>query len=189
LGREIGIMRIIGFAGSLRKGSYNKMLLANAAEIARGQGAEVEVLGLEDIPPYNFDVEQAGLPAPVAQFKEKIANADALLIASPEYNYSVSGVLKNAIDWASRPSGSNSFKGKVAAIMGASNGNFGTARMQKELREILRQLDVWVIPTPDMLVSKAQDAFDENGKFKDKAQEEKLGKLVARLIETVKKLA
>lgn len=180
-------MRILGFAGSLRKGSFNKMLLANAAEIARGQGAEVEIVELGDIPLYNFDVEQAGLPASVAQFKEKIANADALLIASPEYNYSVSGVLKNAIDWASRKP--NAFGGKMAAIMGASDGGFGTVRMHKELREILRQLDCWVIPTPDVAISKAQDAFDGNGKFKDGKQAERLGKLVARLIETSKKLA
>ncbi len=182
-------MRIVGFAGSLRKGSYNKMLLANAAEIARGQGAEAELidLGNPEIPLYNWDVEQQGFPESVRMFREKIASADAIIIAAPEYNHSISGVLKNAVDWASREP--NAFKGKVAAVMGASDGGFGTVRMQPELREVLRQLDCWVIPAPDVAISRAQDAFGEDGKFKDQKQAEKLGKLVARLIDSAKRLA
>lgn len=182
-------MRIVGFAGSLRKGSYNKMLLANAAEIARGQGAEAELidLGNPEIPLYNWDVEQQGFPESVRMFREKIASADAIIIAAPEYNHSISGVLKNAVDWASREP--NAFKGKVAAVMGASDGGFGTVRMQPELREVLRQLDCWVIPAPDVAISRAQDAFGEDGKFKDQKQVGKLGKLVARLIDSAKRLA
>ena len=114
------MLKILGFAGSLRKGSYNKALLRTARDSAP-KDVEIEIFDLEGIPPYNQDLDN-DMPAKVREFKEKIKKADAILIATPEYNYSVPGVLKNAIDWASRPPGDNSFDGKPVAIMSASIG-------------------------------------------------------------------
>ena len=128
-------VRILGFAGSLRKGSYNKALLRAAGELAP-KGAELRVFDLEGIPPFNEDLE-SNPPAKVKDFKAEIKAADALLIATPEYNFSMPGVLKNAIDWGTRPYGDNAWAGKPAAIMGASTGQFGTVRAQLHLRQVL----------------------------------------------------
>lgn len=114
---------ILGFAGSLRKGSYNKALLRAALELSP-EDAKIEIFDLEGIPPYNMDMENR-MPETVKEFKAKIRAADAILIATPEHNYSVPGVLKNAIDWASRPYGDNSFEGKPVGIMSASTGMLG----------------------------------------------------------------
>ena len=130
-----GKISILGFSGSLRKGSYNKALLRAAAELAPGE-ANIEIFDLEGIPPYNQDIE-ASMPEKVGEFKAKIKAADALIIATPEYNFSIPGVLKNALDCASRPPAENPFKGKPVAIMGASNGMIGTARAQYHLRQTL----------------------------------------------------
>jgi chromate reductase len=125
--------RILGFAGSLRKGSYNRSLLRAALELLPAN-VELEIFDLEGIPPYNQDLDPQP-PEKVRAFKAKIRAADALLIVTPEYNYSIPGVLKNAIDWASRPHGDNSFDDKPVAFMGASMGMIGTARAQYHLRQ------------------------------------------------------
>src|SRR4030065_1292181 len=125
-------VNILGFAGSLRKNSYNKALLRAAMELLPTD-AKLEIFDLEGIPPFNQDFETQ-MPEKVKEFKAKIKEADGTLIATPEYNYSIPGVLKNAIDWASRPHGDNAFDGKPVAIMGASVGMLGTDRAQYDLR-------------------------------------------------------
>jgi len=129
-----GKVKIFGVAGSLRKGSFNKMLLKAALEVAP-QEVELEIFDLEGIPPFNQDLENYPHQK-VTELKEKVKGADGILIVTPEYNYSVPGVLKNAIDAASRPYGTNPFEGKPVAIMGASIGMLGTARAQYHLRQI-----------------------------------------------------
>ena len=120
------IINILGFAGSLRKGSYNRSLLGAALELVP-EGVNIEVFDLDGIPPFNQDLESQP-PERIKEFKARIRMADAILIATPEYNYSIPGVLKNAIDCASRPYGDNAFEGKPVAVMGASIGMLGTAR-------------------------------------------------------------
>src|SRR3972149_3459920 len=120
--------RILGIVGSLRKGSYNKALMRAATELLP-KDVELEIFYLDDVPPFNQDLEKQP-PQVIRLFKERIRGADAILIASPEYNYSIPGVLKNAIDWASRPYGDNAFDGKPVGVIGASVGMLGTARAQ-----------------------------------------------------------
>src|SRR5262245_30891483 len=126
-------LQVLGFAGSLRQASYNRALLRSAIELAPPE-LNIKTFDLLPIPIFNEDVEVKGDPQPVQDLKKAISEADALLIATPEYNYGTSGVLKNAIDWASRPSGKSSLYGKPAAIMGASQGSSGTIRAQLSLR-------------------------------------------------------
>src|SRR6185437_5600598 len=127
-------LKVLGLCGSLRRGSFNRMALKAAAELVPA-GMSLDIYdGLADIPPYNDDVREKGYPAPVQALRDRIAAADAVLFVTPEYNYSVPGVLKNAIDWASRPP-AQPFDGKPVAIMGASMGLFGTARAQYHLRQ------------------------------------------------------
>src|SRR3990172_4966208 len=147
------VTNILGFAGSLRKGSYNKALLRAAAELVP-KDTVMEVFDLEGIPPFNQDLEQS-VPIKVKEFKAKIKSADAILIATPEHNYSIPGVLKNAIDWASRPYGDNSFEGKPAAIMSASVGLLGGARAQYHLRQACVFLDMHPINRPEVMVAMA----------------------------------
>src|SRR3954454_14086404 len=137
---------ILGIAGSLRKDSYNRALLRAATELSPA-GAAIETFDLNQVPPYNGDHEMAP-PQPVVDLKARIRAADAILFVTPEYNYSVSGVLKNAIDWASRPYGDSAWNGKPAAIMGASPGAQGTARAQYHLRQMLVFLNMFPINQP-----------------------------------------
>jgi chromate reductase len=160
------VLCILGVAGSLRRGSYNRALLRAAQELLP-EGMTLELFDLRDIPPYDMDVEQQGLPTPVVAWKEAIRRADALLIATPEHNWSVPGVLKNAIDWASRPPGDNVFQGKPVAIMGASTGLYGTVRAQLHLRQVLASVDAYVLNRPQVLVARAQDKFDAEGQLID----------------------
>ncbi|HEX8392236.1 MAG TPA: NADPH-dependent FMN reductase [Longimicrobium sp.] len=162
-------MRVMGIAGSLRQSSYNRALLAAAVELAP-EGMTIEPYeGLADIPMYNGDLDTDELrPASVVDLKRRIAEADALFIVSPEYNYSVPGVLKNAIDWASRPGYKSVLSGKPAAIGGASGGGIGTARMQVHLREVLYATLVHVMPHPGLLVGAAQTKFSD-GRLTDEA--------------------
>jgi chromate reductase len=160
------VLCILGVAGSLRRGSYNRALLRAAQELLP-EGMTLELFDLRDIPPYDMDVEQQGLPTPVVAWKEAIRRADALLIATPEHNWSVPGVLKNAIDWASRPPGDNVFQGKPVAIMGASTGLYGTVRAQLHLRQVLASVDAYVLNRPQVLVARAQDKFDAEGRLID----------------------
>lgn len=171
---------ILGFVGSLRKGSYNKALLRAALEQVPPD-ATLETFDLEGIPPFNQDLEGEP-PAKVRAFKEKIRAADALLIVTPEYNYSIPGVLKNAIDWASRPYGDNAFAGKPVAVMGASIGMLGTARAQYHLRQSFVFLDMLPVNQPEVMVPFAQDKIDEQGVLKDDQTRRKIRELLESLI-------
>lgn len=159
-------VKILGFVGSLSKGSYNKALMRAAVELAP-EDATIEVFNLEGITPFNQDLESPPPPA-VKEFKAKIRKADALLIASPEYNYSVLGVLKNAIDWASRPYGENAFEGKPVAIMSASIGRLGGARSQYHLRQSFIFLDMYQLNRPELMMPFAKDNVDAEGNVTNK---------------------
>ena len=159
-------LTILGIAGSLRRASYNRGLIRAAVALAP---AHIRVLPyeLDDIPLYNGDVEAVGDPEPVARFKAAIDMADGLLIASPEYNHCIPGVLKNAIDWASRPARASSLTGKPVGIMGASTGAGGTARAQAHLRDGLTYTNGYVLPLPEVLVPLARERFDDDGNLTD----------------------
>lgn len=172
-------IKVLAFAGSLRKGSYNKSLIRAAVELAPPTMA-IEIYDLEGIPPFNQDIEN-NPPAKVVEFKEKIRSADALLIATPEYNYSVSGVLKNAIDSASRPKEGNPLEGKPVAIMSASTGRFGGARAQMHLRHCFVFLDMHAINDPQVMLSDAPNNVDANGRVTN----EKTRQLVRQLLEAL----
>jgi chromate reductase len=179
-------MSILGFAGSLRKDSYNKALLRAALEMVPA-GAVLEIFELEGIPPFNQDLENRP-PEKVKEFKAKIRAADAILIATPEYNYSIPGVLKNAIDNASRPYGDNAFDGKPAAIMGASIGMLGTARAQYHLRQSLVFLNMYPLNQPEVMVPLAHEKIDQNGRLTDQKTREKIKELLEALVIWTKKL-
>ena len=182
-----GKMHILGFAGSLRKQSYNRAILSAAAQLVP-DGVTLEIFDLEGIPPFNQDLEMQP-PERVREFKEKIRAADAILIATPEYNYSTSGVLKNAIDWASRPYGDNALEGKPSAIMGASVGIFGTARAQYHLRQSCAGLNMFLLNRPEVMVASAHEKIDDSGAITDEATKKKIGELVASLTAWTRKLA
>jgi chromate reductase, NAD(P)H dehydrogenase (quinone) len=153
---------VLAFAGSLRRASYNRMLVRAAREQAP-DGMKIRIYELDEIPLYNGDVEAEGFPAPVRSFQEAIGNADALLIATPEYQEGVPGVLKNAIDWASRPPGKAAIVGKPVAIMGATTGMWGTARAQSQLRQALVYNNCPMVMKPQVLVGGAAERFDDEG--------------------------
>ncbi len=155
-------IKVLAFAGSLRKGSYNKALIRVAVEEAPPTIA-IEVYDLEGIPPFNQEFE-SNPPAKIVEFKQKIRDADALLIATPEYNYSVSGVLKNALDSASRPKNDSPLEGKPVAIMSASTGRLGGARAQYHLRQTFVFLNMQPINKPEVMLSDAAHNVDENGR-------------------------
>jgi chromate reductase len=171
---------IVGFAGSLRRASYNRGLVRAAADVAPS-GIVLRVFDLADIPLYNQDIEEAGEPDSVVGFKEAIQRADALLVATPEYNHGISGVLKNAIDWASRPRATSPLKDKPIAVMGASPGRGSTARAQAQLREAFVFTGACVMPQPELLVSAAAAHFDDDGNVTDPQLRDKLAELVAAL--------
>ncbi len=177
---------ILGFAGSLRKGSYNRMLLRNAAQMVP-EDARMEIFDLDGIPGYNQDLEP-NRPPKVTEFKEKIRAADALLIVTPEYNYSIPGVLKNAIDWASRPPDDNVFKGKPVALMSASTGMLGGARAQYHLRQTFVFLDMHPINKPEIFITFADKKFDANGKCNDEKTLELMATLLKTLVTWAKRL-
>lgn len=158
-------LTILGFAGSLRKGSYNKALLRAAKDLLP-PGTRLEIFDLEGIPAFNQDLENS-VPEKVREFKAKIRAADALLIATPEYNYSVPGVLKNAIDWASRPYGDSAFEGKPVAMMSASIGMLGGVRAQYHLRQIFVFLDMHPINRPEVMMPLAADKVNSSGVVTD----------------------
>ncbi len=153
-------LTILGFAGSLREGSYNRALLRTAAERAP-EGMHIDLFDLAPIPMYNRDVEERGDPEPVAAFKQRIREADGVIIATPEYQHGIPGVLKNALDWASRPPGDPPMKGKPVAMVGASPSPVGTARAHLQLRRTLLYVEADIVRTPEVLVSSAPDKFDD----------------------------
>ncbi|MBM4333858.1 MAG: NAD(P)H-dependent oxidoreductase [Deltaproteobacteria bacterium] len=171
---------ILGFAGSLRKGSYNRSLLRAAMELVP-RDVELEIFDLEGIPPFNQDLENQP-PDKVKEFKAKIRAAEAIIIVTPEYNYSIPGVLKNAIDWASRPYGDNALEGKPAALMGASIGMLGTARAQYHLRQSFVWLNMYALNQPEVMVPFANEKFDQNGALTDQKTKEKVKELLEGLI-------
>jgi len=173
-------VHILGFAGSLRKQSYNKAILSAAVETVPDD-ASLEVFDLEGIPPFNQDIELQP-PDKVKEFKAKIRAADAILIATPEYNYSIPGVLKNAIDWASRPYGDNAFEGKPVAVMGASIGTLGTARAQYDLRRSFVFLNMLPLNQPEVMVAFAQDKVDSNGRVTDEKTRKRIKELLENLV-------
>jgi len=176
------MMKILAFAGALRAGSFNRKLLSVAVEALRGQ-AEVDRLDLREVPmpPYDGDIEaNEGLPPGARAFKQRIAASDALLIASPEYNWSIPGTLKNVIDWASRPP-DNPFKGKVALLMGASPGAYGAARSVLALRQVMTALGVFTLPNT-VQIAHAGEAFDDAGRLKDPKSTALLERACAELV-------
>jgi chromate reductase len=177
---------ILGFAGSLRQRSYNRALLRAALELVP-DGARLEVFELDAIPPFNGDLESSP-PESVKEFKRKIKAADALLIATPEYNYSIPGVLKNAIDWASRPYGDNAFEGKPVAVMSASTGMLGGARAQYHLRQSFVFLDMYPVNKPEVFVTFASQKFDDKGRLLDEQTKKLIGELLGNLVAWAKRL-
>jgi len=177
---------ILGFAGSLREKSFNKALLRMAKEL-KPKDAKLEIFDLEGIPPFNQDLE-AQPPQKVKEFKGKIRGVDAILIATPEYNYSIPGVLKNAIDWGSRPPTDNVWEGKPVAIMGASTGKLGSARAQYHLRQCFVILDMHPINYPEVMIAHAGRNFDEAGRLKDQKAIELVTELLQNLVDWTRKL-
>lgn len=179
-------LKILGFVGSLRKGSFNKALMRLAQEVVPA-GARLDVFDLEGIPGFNQDLE-AQPPDNIREFKQKIRAADAILIATPEYNYSVPGVLKNAIDWVSRPYGDNALEGKPVAIMGASIGMLGTARAQYHLRQSFVFLNMFPVNRPEVMVPFAEKKVDGEGRITDETTRRLVRELLDALIAWTRKL-
>jgi len=173
-------MRIVAFAGSLRRASYNRGLIRAATEVAPA-GVAIEILDLGAIPLFNQDIEDAGEPVSVVSFKCALAEADALLVATPEYNHGVPGVLKNALDWASRPRETSPLKDKAVGVFGASPGRGSTARAQAQLRETFVFTGACVMPQPELLVSSAAHLFDRDGNVTDAALRGSIHDLVGAL--------
>ena len=179
-------MRILGISGSFRSGSFNTMLLKNAQELAPA-GVTIEICDYSAVPLYNDDVYQKGFPPPVQAFREAIRSADALLFATPEYNRSIPGPLKNAIDWASRPK-DMPLAGKPAAVTGATPGALGAAAGIFHLRHVLGILGVQLVSGKDLFIPMAKAKFDESGRLTDEGTRENLKDLVARLVRLAEQL-
>lgn len=179
--------KVLGFAGSLRKESYNKKLLAAAKKLAP-EGMEIEIFDLANIPLLNQDLE-GEMPESVLEFKKKIVEADAILIATPEYNYAVPGVLKNAMDWASRPGGDNSFNDKPVAIMGATPYMLGTSRAQYHLRHTFYFLNMHQLNRPEVMVPQVVDKFNEAGELTDETTIKILQGFLDSYLEWINRLA
>ena len=177
---------ILGFAGSLRKGSYNRALLQATLELVPDD-ASLEIFQLDGIPPFNQDFESSPSEK-VKEFKKKIKAADALLIITPEYNYSIPGVLKNAIDCASRPYGDNAFEGKPVAMMSASIGMLGGARAQYHLRQSFVFLNMYPVNRPEVFVSFAPRKFDDKGRLLDEETKKLIRELLGNLVAWARKL-
>jgi chromate reductase len=172
-------INVLALCGSLRGKSYNKMALQAARELAPAH-MQIDNAEIGDIPLYNDDVRERAIPASVEALAAKLRSADAVLFVTPEYNYSVPGVLKNAIDWISRLP-NQPFAGKPVAIMGASGGMLGTARAQYHLRQICVFLDMHPINKPEIMIGQAPSKFDENGRLHDATTRELIGKLLVSL--------
>jgi len=179
-------LNVLGIAGSLREGSYNRAVLRAAARLAPEE-MRIESFDLASIPLYNEDVREAGFPEPVADFRSRIAGADALLIVTPEYNYSIPGVLKNAIDWASRPP-DQPFTGKPIALLGASPGRLGTARAQYHLRQCFVFLDGLVMNRPEVMIGGVGELVDGRGELTDEGTAGRVRELLEALVAWTRRL-
>ena len=177
---------ILGICGSLRKRSINRGLLRAARQLAP-EGVTIETFDLNEIPLFNQD-EEENPPAIVTEFKARIRAADAILFATPEYNHSIPGVLKNAIDWASRPLGDNAWAGKRAGIMGAAPGAFGTVRVQNHLRQVFVTLDMRTFNKPEVMIGLAGQRCDAEGNLTDEKSKQMVGNLVGALAALTRKL-
>ena len=183
-------IQVLGIAGSLRKGSYNRALLRAAEDLAP-EGMEIHIFDnetLAQIPPYNEDVRQRGEPETVEIFKKEIHYADAILFAIPEYNASISGVLKNAIDWASRPHDESVLDGKPVAMMGASTGKGGTKKAQMQFHQVCVSTHMLVLDSPEVLVAKADEKIDSNGRLIDEDSRRSIAQLTKALLDWTLKL-
>jgi chromate reductase len=169
-------MKVLGVSGSLRKASFNTAALRACAELMPA-GMTLSFAEIGDLPLFNQDVFDAGLPEPAKRFRAAVAAADGVLIASPEYNFSLSAALKNAIDWASRPP-NQSWQDKPVAIFSASAGPMGGARVQYDLRRILGQLWAHVLPRPEVFIGSAPGKFDAQGKLTDETTRKFLSDLL-----------
>ena len=177
---------ILGIAGSLRHGSYNRAALREAQKLVSGD-AKLEIFELDGIPGFNED-EEKNPPAKVIELKGRVRAADAILFVTPEYNYSIPGVLKNAIDWASRPYGDSAWSGKPVAVMGASIGILGTARAQYHLRQSFVFLNMYPINQPEVMIGNAGERFDKEGNLTDEKSKELIRQLLQNLVTWTRKL-
>ena len=175
-------MKVLGISGSLRQGSFNTMALRAAQKLAPA-GMEITIADISRIPLYNDDVRLAGEPAEVSALKAQIRAADAVLLVTPEYNFSIPGVLKNTLDWLSRPP-EPPFEGKPVAIMGASPGPVGTARVQYDLRKVLGFMNTFTVNKPEVFISFAQNKFNAQGELTD----EPTSKFIADLLVSLQNL-
>ena len=178
--------KVLAMCGSLRKGSYNRAALRAAAELLPN-GITLDVADISQLPLYNEDVRQAGFPPPAQQLRDQILAADALLFVTPEYNYSISGVLKNAIDWASRPP-NQPFEGKPVGIMGATASLWGTTRAQYDLRKMCVYLNMFPLNKPEVLIAQAQSKFDAELKLTDKTTRDTIAQLMVALRDWTRRL-
>jgi chromate reductase len=182
-------MRVLGISGSLRRDSHNSALLRHAGELFEAEGAEFEIYdGLRDIPPYDEDDDVENGPETVAQLRAAVAEADAVFFTTPEYNSSIPGTLKNAIDWLSRPLAANPLRNKPAAVIGASTGMFGAVWAQAELRKVLGSTGARVVEG-EVALGHAQTRFDEDGRLNDPNLEEQVRAVVQTLIEEAQPVA
>lgn len=179
-------LRVLGIAGSLRDQSFNRAAL-RAATALMPPDTVLETFDLRGIPGFSEDDEK-NPPQIVVDLKAKVRAADAILFVTPEYNYSVPGVLKNAIDWASRPYGDSAWNGKPAAIMGASIGNLGTARAQYHLRQIMVFLNMFPLNQPEVMIASAGNRFDQQGNLTDEPTKEHIRKMLQALADWTRKL-
>ena len=179
-------INILGIAGSLRKNSYNRAAL-RAAKSLTPDNAMIDIFELDGIPGFNEDEEQ-NPPEKVVELKTRIQAADAILFVTAEYNYSIPGVLKNAIDWASRPYGESAWDGKPAAIMGASIGMLGTARAQYHLRQCCVFLNMFPLNSPEVMISNAAERFDTDGNLVDEKSREFIAQLLQSLMQWTRRL-
>ncbi|MEA2482485.1 MAG: hypothetical protein QOC55_432 [Thermoleophilaceae bacterium] len=178
-------MRVLGISGSLRRDSHNTALLRHAGELFEAEGAEFEIYdGLRDIPAYDQDDDVEDGPEAVARLRAAVAEADVVFFSTPEYNYSIPGALKNAIDWVSRPLATNPLRNKPVAVIGASTGIFGAVWAQAELRKVLGATGARVVEG-EVPVGHAQDRFDEKGRLNDPNLEEQVREVVRNLLAEV----
>jgi chromate reductase len=180
------LVRILGIAGSLHRQSYNRALLRAATQIAP-EGASIDIFEIDGIPPFSEDDEQDP-PEKIIELKRRLREADAVLFVTPEYNYSIPGVLKNAIDWASRPYGDSAWSGKPAAVMGASTGRIGTARAQYHLRQVMVFLNMFPLNQPEVMVGADDERFDTVGNLTDEETREYVRLLVQSLVDWTRRI-
>jgi len=181
------VIHILGIAGSLRPASYNRAALRAATELVP-EGATLDVFELDGIPGFNQDEEQ-NPPPKVTELKRRVREADAILFVTPEYNYSIPGVLKNAIDWGSRPYGDSAWNGKPVAIMGASIGTIGTARAQYHLRQVFVFLNMFPINQPEVMIGNAAERFDAQGNLTDETTKKLIRQLLQNLVQWTRRIA